>query len=210
VTKRGKFIVIEGIDGAGTTTVSRALSNLFNQRQKTIWTCEPSKGPVGSLIRLFLTGRATLPQGRDGKFLATLFTADRLDHCAAEIEPALARGEWVVCDRYYHSTYVYNCDETWGDFAWLYAMNQKALKPDITVLLDVDTHVAAQRRGEDKGRTSEEIYEDASTQALVNARYRGLAQKLTGENFITVDASKLASDVVEEVHWQVLSATYPM
>src|SRR5688500_15875611 len=91
--RRGAFIVLEGLDGAGTTTQLGRLAEALRARgQRVHTTCEPSTGPIGALIRQALTGRLGLPGGRgplDDATLALLFAADRTDHLAAEIMPAL-------------------------------------------------------------------------------------------------------------------------
>src|SRR5713101_5144548 len=98
---KGRFIVLEGIDGAGTTTQAQLLSaELRRDGHLVLTTREPSDGPVGTLIRQALTGRLSLPE-RAGPLsdetLALLFAADRLDHLQAQILPALQRGEVVIC-----------------------------------------------------------------------------------------------------------------
>src|SRR5262245_11899957 len=105
------FIVIEGIDGAGTTTQTARLADALRARNVRVHaTREPSDGPVGMLLRQILTGRIVTPGEvsslRSAK-LALLFAADRLDHLEAEILPRLSAGECVVSDRYDHSTVAY-------------------------------------------------------------------------------------------------------
>ena len=91
----GRFVVIEGIDGAGTTTqVGRLVDRLRKKNIQARGTREPSDGPVGTLIRQVLAGRVVVPGGRAPGWgtMALLFAADRVDHVEAEIEPALAVG----------------------------------------------------------------------------------------------------------------------
>ncbi|HYY53573.1 MAG TPA: dTMP kinase, partial [Myxococcales bacterium] len=107
----GRFIALEGLDGSGTTTQAERIASVLRaQGRRVLLTREPSDGPIGTLIRLALTGRLGLPQ-RSGPLteeaLALLFAADRVDHLAAVIEPALERGELVVCDRYVLSSLAY-------------------------------------------------------------------------------------------------------
>lgn len=108
---RGKFIVIEGADGAGTTTISRKIvTQLMHQfppqagSRKIIETREPSGGPVGMFIRDILSKRIPSP---GNTVLKLLFRADRVDHMNKVIRPALDEGAVVVSDRGYPSTLVY-------------------------------------------------------------------------------------------------------
>ena len=108
---RGRFIVLEGLDGAGTTTQAERIARALRERgSKVVVTRQPSDGPIGTQLRHALTGRLSLPNGRGPlteDTLALLFAADRLDHLAAIVEPALARGEIVLCDRYVLSSLAY-------------------------------------------------------------------------------------------------------
>src|SRR5215472_4321878 len=106
----GRFVVIEGIDGAGTTTqVGRLVDRLRKSEIDARGTREPSDGPVGTLIRQVLAGRVVVPGGRAPGWatMALLFAADRVDHVEAEIEPALAKGSVIVSDRYDASSLAY-------------------------------------------------------------------------------------------------------
>src|SRR4051794_39709628 len=107
----GRFIVIEGLDGAGTTTqTERLATRLREEGHRVLTTREPSDGPVGMLLRQALTGRLTLPGAHAplaDETLALLFAADRTDHLASRVEPALGRGEVVLCDRYVLSSLAY-------------------------------------------------------------------------------------------------------
>lgn len=107
----GRFIVLEGLDGAGTTTQTERLASLLrSEGHDVVTTREPSDGPVGTMLRQALTGRLGLPQGRGPlaqETLALLFAADRTDHLHARILPALEQGKVVLCDRYVLSSLAY-------------------------------------------------------------------------------------------------------
>jgi hypothetical protein len=86
----GVFVVLEGIDGSGTTTqTERWAAHLRAQRRLVHVTREPSGGPIGAQIRLVLTQRIALPQDTQAEVMTLLFAADRLDHVASEIVPRL-------------------------------------------------------------------------------------------------------------------------
>ena len=191
---RGRFVVLEGMDGAGTTTQARALAGLLTGRgREALYTREPSDGAVGAYIRCILRGEVDHPVSE--RTLAALFAADRLAHLDAEIGPALARGVDVVCDRYTLSSLAYQGVMT-GDPEWVRQLNTHAREPDLTVLLDVPEDEALRRRS---GRGEQpERYEVDATQRAVATAYRRLADDagaivLDG----TWDPARLTASVLE-------------
>jgi len=191
--------VIEGLDGAGTTTQVRRLVEHLNSRgQRAHGTREPSDGPVGKLIREMLTGgHAIAGQAISQSTFGLLFAADRLDHLQREVEPKLLAGTWVVSDRWYHSSLAYQ--GTGADRDWITMLNARARRPDITVFLRVRPEVAAQRRMA-AGRT-QELFEDLEMQREVDAGYRATIDELTaqGEKIITIDGEQSEDDVFVEI-----------
>ena len=179
----GKFIVIEGIDGAGTTTQAKLLSEWIASRgRRCVLTSEPTDGPVGVLLRQILSGGVPVP---DNDAIALLFAADRIDHLDREVLPALKAGSDVVSDRYYHSSFTYQSLQ--GDLEWIRELNSRARAPDVTYILDLPAELAAQRR---RGqRTSEEIYEKDSTQQKLEEAYRRLPSWMQDEVIVMVDGS---------------------
>ncbi|HXT96871.1 MAG TPA: dTMP kinase [Polyangia bacterium] len=167
------FIVLEGIDGSGTTTQLPLLERHLEGRGRRVHTTrEPSQGPVGRLLREILLGGHKLPDGRpaDGPAMALLFAADRRDHLTREIDPALGAGADVVSDRYLMSSLAYQAQE--ADRAWVAGLARELRQPDLTLLLDVPVAVAAARRRA-AGRPDER-YDADEVQARVAARYREL------------------------------------
>ena len=149
---KGHFITLEGGEGAGKSTLARALSERLDAAGLTARTTrEPGGSPKAEAIReLILAGQA-----RDyGSFAeALLFSAARIDHIDSLIRPALTRGEWVICDRFIDSTRVYQgvlgkLDE--AVLAELEAVTVSGLIPDLTLILDLDPEIglarAAKRR----------------------------------------------------------------
>ncbi len=173
------LIVLEGLDGAGTTTqCKRLVEHLTSHSRRAHLTREPSDGPVGKLLREMLVGRhaiegETLSQGTFG----LLFAADRLDHLQREVEPALRRGEVVVSDRWYHSSLAYQ--GTGADRDWIIQLNSRARRPDLTIFLKVRPEVAAARRVA-AGRV-QELFEDLRMQEEVAEGYRATIAELAAQ-----------------------------
>jgi dTMP kinase len=176
------LIALEGIDGSGTTTqLARVATALRAQGRRVYETREPSDGPVGRVLREALRGAGP----RDHRAVALLFAADRLDHLHREIEPALARGEVVLCDRYLGSSLVYQSAFCEPD--WVRALNRFARLPDITIVLDVPVEEATRRRAARGGRP--ELFDDPALQAELAQAYRNLASLMPGARVTLVDGS---------------------
>ena len=183
----GRLIVLEGLDGAGTTTQAHRLVERLNREGRTAHlTREPSDGPVGRLIREMLTGGHAIPGAAlsQGTF-GLLFAADRLDHLQREVEPAIARGETVVSDRWYHSSLAYQ--GTGADRDWIASLNARARRPELTIFLQVRPEVAAARRA--AAKRTEELFEAIEMQRAVEAGYKATLSELgaAGERIETID-----------------------
>jgi dTMP kinase len=190
---RGRFIVLEGVDGAGTTTQAKRLCDRLEAvGRRAHLTREPSDGPVGLLIRDILRG-AHKPF--DAAAMALAFAADRLDHLEREILPHLDEGVHVVSDRYVLSSYVYQTRFVDPDFVW--RINAAARPADLTVLLDVPVEVAASRRATRGG--PEELYDDLELQRSIAEAYRALvgsqAVRTRGEQLIAIDGTPNPEEV---------------
>ncbi len=202
----GLFIVVEGIDGAGTTTqCARAAERFVDKGLPVHVTREPSDGPIGTLIRQILTGRVVVP-GHHGAHapnwatMATLFAADRLDHLEAEIVPNLVDGVTILCDRYDHSSVAYQTVSSGGDAeaaAWVRELNRKARRPDLTLVLDVDPEVAAGRRVSRSG--SPELYETDEMQIALAAFYSTIERLFPDDNVRHIDANRDAESVANAI-----------
>jgi dTMP kinase len=208
----GLFIVLEGVDGAGTTTHTKGLLGALAARGLPVHaTREPSDGPIGVMIRQVLTGRLVVP-GLHGprpptwKTMALLFAADRADHVESEIEPNLRDGVTVISDRYYHSSIAYQtatAPAVDGDegrkrvSAWVREINRYARKPDLTIVLDLPAEVAARRRAE-RGR-GHEIYDDLELQRELTAFYAGIDAHFPDERIVHVDSSGSREEVAEAI-----------
>ena len=195
----GQLIVIEGLDGAGTTTQSQRLVRHLRGRGKQAHaTREPSDGPVGVLIREMLRGGHALPgQQISQNTFGLLFAADRMDHLQREVEPRIAAGAIVVSDRWYHSSLAYQ--GTGADRDWIAQLNARARRPDLTVFLKVRPEVAAARRVA-AGRVAE-LFEDLKMQEDVDAGYKATLSELAaaGESIEILDGEASADDVFERL-----------
>ena len=192
---RGRLIVIEGLDGAGTTTqTKRVVAHLNDKGISAHATREPSDGPIGKLIREMLTGGHAIPeQSLSQSTFGALFAADRLDHLQREVEPALADGTTVISDRWYHSSLAYQ--GTGADRDWILTLNARARRPDLTIFLKVRPEVAAKRRA--IARQKEELFEQLQMQIEVDAGYEATIAELTalGERIERVDGEKSPDEV---------------
>jgi dTMP kinase len=193
---RGRLIVLEGIDGSGTTTQTERLVEHLRRRGRTaVSTREPSAGPVGRLLREVLLGhhRISRDVSLDGRTMALLFAADRFDHLQREVEPLLAAGNDVVSDRYLMSSLAYQAEE--ADRAWVALLARGIRPPDLTILLDIPIEVAAQRRLL-AGRP-EERYDADSYLSRVADNYRRLAR--ADASAVILDGSAAREDVAAAV-----------
>lgn len=199
---RGRFYVVEGADGVGSTTQCHKLVERLTRAKRTVHvTAEPSKGPIGLLIRQMLgEGR---PQKAIAKELALLFAADRLDHVQREIEPRLAEGIDVVSDRYVLSSLVYQSLDLPPE--WVKDLNKFAPAADATVLISLSLDEAWARL---EKRIAEgaprEVFDVRTTQSRIHAEYGRLARRLQGA--IVVDGTGAVDEVADRVE-EALRAT---
>lgn len=210
--RKGRFVVLEGIDGAGTTTqVARLAERLRADGGPPVRaTREPSDGPIGSLVRQVLTGRIVAPEGRAPGWatMALLFAADRMDHVESDIEPFLATGGVMISDRYDASSLAYQSvsSGSGGERAveWIRSLNRHALRPDLTIVLDLAPDVAATRRAT-RGEPAQ-LYEQNEVQRALAAFYRDLAKHMPNDRIVVVDGKGTVDDVHRRVHEAYLAA----
>jgi dTMP kinase len=194
---RPRFITLEGGEGAGKSTQIKLLAKAFTQSGIAVTTTrEPGGSPGGEAIR------ALVVSGTADKWHPTteslLFMAARFDHLTTKINPALARGEWVLCDRFYDSTYVYqgmakNVGGEWLD--QLYRQLFANTAPDLTLLLDLPPSVGL-KRANTRGNVAESRFEgmDISFHESLRAGFLQLA-KNAPERIKTIDATADAATV---------------
>ena len=137
---KARFIAIEGLDGSGGTTQTRALADLLRARgTPTHITREPSDGPIGQLIRRALRNSEPLSEA----VLPYLFAADRRDHLDRIILPRLDAGTWVISDRYLASSLAYQ--SIVATFDRVVELNRDYPMPDLTVQLDLSPETCMAR-----------------------------------------------------------------
>jgi dTMP kinase len=148
-TTRGRFVALEGIDGCGKSTQTRMLVEHLrvDSALVPVATFEPGATPLGASLRGLLLGRDGAPVASRAE--ALLMAADRAQHVADVIAPALEAGQWVVTDRYSASTLAYQGYGRGLDLMELEEIVGWAtggLRPDLTVLFDLPVTVASARR----------------------------------------------------------------
>lgn len=208
MTKRtkGLFIVLEGLDGAGTTTQARRLHNLFLDKGLSCeLTNEPTDEPVGKLIRDALSGRMTSPAtGERIEFseaaLSLLFAADRIEHSRA-IERALKGGRHVVCDRYVWSSIAYQSLDPGIPAERVVEVNEGCSVPDVTILLEVPVKECLRRLSARKD--SPTIYEKKNVLEGIRANYEATRDLYEAEfgPLVTIDGAL----TIERVHKEIVT-----
>jgi dTMP kinase len=195
VTASGFFIVIEGIDGCGKSEQVRRLPASLASECLMHVTAEPSRGAIGDLLRAYLHRDAYV---HGWEAVAMLFAADRVEHLAREVEPALAKGWTVACDRYDASSIAYQ-GVTGSPVVveWIVELNRHARRPDLTIILDLDPTVA-QARSRSRGSYGER-FDDLEFQTRVREGYRRLPGVYPDDRIVFVDATPDADTVHAEV-----------
>jgi len=199
----GKFIVTEGLDGAGTTTQTQLLGERLSRRGEVWITQEPTDRPAGQLIRQILTHK----WDADLRALALLFAADRVDHVyhAEGILARLRRGEHVVCDRYYLSSMAYQTLD--AGLSWVQRINDRVLRPDLTIFIEVPVVQCLERIGVRQGERKE-LFEQQHALDRVRSSYYRAIQKLQEKEAIQVVDGCGSIDHVAELVWNWVQALF--
>lgn len=201
---RGKFITLEGIDGAGKSTHHAWLVAELQRRGKTVvQSREPGGTPLGEKLRELL-----LHEPMHLETEALLMFAARREHLAQVIEPALARGDWVVCDRFTDASYAYQGGGRGLDWEKLQVLEHWVhphLSPDLTLLFDVPLEVAQARMHAAAREADRFEREQAEFHARVRAAYHARA---TAEphRIRVIDGSRTLVDVKNQLEEIVASA----
>ena len=168
--KRGRFVTLEGIDGAGKSTQIEYVASLLRAgNAELVVTREPGGTALGEQLRQLVLHQPMTPRTE-----TLLVFAARAQHIEAVVEPALSAGRWVLCDRFTDATYAYQgggrgMSET--DIAALERWVHPCLQPDLTLLFDVPPEVASARLT--SARAADRFEQE---QAQFFARVRGAMQ----------------------------------
>ena len=205
---RGRFIALEGGEGTGKSTQARLLAESLAARgPEVVLTREPGGTPGAEAIRKLLLHPPG--EGWGARAEALLFAAARSDHVEKLISPAIARGAWVVCDRFVDSSRAYQGGAGGvGDDAVraLHAVGSDGLRPDLTVLIDVEPSLVAARLAERDAGSSDAIGgRGANYHAAVGKAFRHLAEQ-DPTAFVVIDGA----GTVAEVQARVLAAVAPL
>lgn len=205
---RGLFIAFEGGEGTGKSTQARLLADALSRRGfAVLLTREPGGTPGAEAIRELLLHPPG--EGWDAPAEALLFAAARADHVARLIEPALAAGKIVVCDRFLDSSRAYQGGAGGLGDATIMALHDigsSGLRPDLTVLVDVPAAVIASRLAARDGGVSDAIGgRDAAYHRAVGDSFRAIAQSATG-GYALIDGN----GTLDVVHERVLATIEPL
>ena len=192
---RGRLIVFEGLNGSGKTTQALMLVEaLRNRGFKVEYTCEPTYGRIGDLIRLHVSRLKV----RKPIYEALLFAADRYEHVFREIKPKLRKGVILVSDRYVYSSLAYQ-GAGGLSIEWLRSINSFAPKPDLTIYLDISAEEALARKHKSTSRRT--VFEGEKFQSRVRDIYLKLAEE---EDFLKFEGAKPIKTIHREILRKVL------
>jgi len=198
-----KFIVIEGLDGSGKTTVSKLLQKRFiNNGLPCYHTYEPTHKPIGKQIRSFLTGK---DERAPYEAMALLFAADRIEHIHNEIAPNLMHN-YVVCDRYYYSNMAYQSynDQSLDFVVYCNKPAMKLCPPDITFFLNI-TPEECMRRIENRGEIKS-IYETTNELERIYKQFMSAIERMKEtDNIVLVGTDAASPDEIVKEMWEHLS-----
>lgn len=197
--KKGRFIVLEGIDGAGKTTQAALLeAHLRAQGREVYRTAEPTPFPSGLALREALGGKVKKSECE----MAAMFVLDRIAHNLHPTEGLRAKldaGIDVLCDRYYYSTLAYQGQST--DYDWVKAMNlscPEIRKPDLCIYLDLTPEQSLNRIR--AGRDSVEIYENEETLTKVRNAFLSVLDDLSStDNIVRINAYRTPEEIAKDI-----------
>ncbi len=183
---KGRFIVLEGLDGAGSTTQSVLLEHYLSAKgRRPVLTKEPTVGLIGGLIKSALAGEWKVSSNA----LQLLFAADRAHHIDSVVKPAMEAGRVVISDRYMFSSLAYGA-ASGADAEWLIQINKKFPMPDLTIFIDVSPQTSVKRIA--AGRFSAELFEKEESLGKVRREYLKLAKRF---HFKIIDGERSVEEV---------------
>lgn len=197
---QGYFIVLEGIDGSGTSTQAELLQQyLLNENQKAVISPEPSDGKIGRLLREFLgTPPSFISDDLFEQQMAYLFASDRHYHLYNNtngVKKLTGENTHVITTRYYFSSLAYNARNE-AEFNFVWQLNSHFPPPDLLIYLDIPVDIALQRMCD---RTHKEIYETKEKLTQVRENFKKIIEEYTYD-YVVVDAR----ETKEKVHKKII------
>ncbi len=188
----GRLVVIEGLDGSGKSTQIKLLGQKLAPRGVDFYlTREHTRdGPAGKLIERVVSSQEKL----NSIALQLLFVVDRLDHLEREVEPELAKGKLVLCDRYYWTTVAYGSQV--ADREWFIEANRYCLEPDLVIYLEVSPQEAI-RRTKVRGEKAT-IFEEISKINKFSQSYQWLLSRFSDQS-VKINGERQPEVIVEDI-----------
>lgn len=186
----GKFIVFEGLDGAGKSTQAKLLLDYFRDEKeiKSHYTSEPTPSLIGGIIQ----SQIRKDWSSSNECLQLLFCADRLYHIEKEIIPLLEKGIHVICDRYFLSTAAYG-----EDMEWLLELNKKILLPDIVLLLNISPKESIKRIHSNR-TGGVHLFEKEEILSRVENNYKILSERFS-DLVVEIDAERTPQEIALDI-----------
>ena len=196
---RGKFITFEGCDGCGKSTQLKMLSEYLTKNNvEHVFTREPGGGKISEAIREILLNGKNAEMTDECE--ALLYAAARMQHLADRVEPALAQGKLVVCDRYVDSSLAYQAYARGLGVDFIGRINAKALEkypPDVTVFIDLTPEDAFRRKhGADENDRLEQA--GMAFHKRVYEGYKAL-EKAYPQRIVAVDGKQTPQEIFSQV-----------
>lgn len=204
---RGHFFALEGIDGSGKSTQLALLAQHMEEAGRPcLTTCEPTSGPIGTLLRQVLTGQVRC----DNRVVAPLFVADRLDHLLNE-ETGLCRavedGITVLTDRYYFSSYAYQSVDL--PLEWVMEANRpcaQLLRPTATLFIDLSPELALERIRQNRAGT--ELFETMERLTRTREQYFRAFEALKDTERVIILPGDRDPEALSREIWEQVDAFY--
>ena len=201
--RRGRFITLEGGEGVGKSTQAKLLAKRLEEAGvKSLVTREPGGSPQAEALRRVILSGAAAPFGPSGE--AILFSAARIDHIDNTIAPALAAGQWVICDRFADSTRAYQGAAGKLDPGLIDSLERIAVgqtRPDLTLVLDMPVDKGLQRAAERRADASSPDRFESEGRAFHETLRRAFLDIAAAapERCVVIDADRPSEDVAKDI-----------
>lgn len=193
--KKNSLIVLEGIDGSGTSTQIALLEDLLtNEGFKVKVSAEPTKSVIGLEIRKLLASKQPSSNEKFAQ-LALLFAADRMTHVNEVLLPSLQEYDFVILDRYVMSSFVYQGLSQ--PIEWVMNINSYAISPDLTIVLDIDEKEAIKRLS--VRQTTKDFFEEEQILKNLRKRYLYFAS-LDNQKNVVLDACGEKNEILSQIY----------